>query len=84
MSEQRTAPVVGYDRVTNVPLCQHGDDAEACQLAHYRVALCGQLAYHGPHVVEHGPDQPRNCPGRGHTLGCVAGVACEPYCEADA
>lgn len=29
-----TAPVVGHDPVTNVPLCEHGDDAAACQLAH--------------------------------------------------
>jgi hypothetical protein len=28
------APIVGSDRVTGVPLCQHGDDAYACQLAH--------------------------------------------------
>lgn len=31
----------------------------------YRVARCGDSASHGPHVVEHGPDQPRNCPGPG-------------------
>lgn len=31
----------------------------------YRVARCGQQSAHGPHVVEHGPDQPRNCPGTG-------------------
>lgn len=29
----------------------------------YQVARCGQLSTHAPHVVEHGPDQPRNCPG---------------------
>lgn len=29
----------------------------------YPVARCGQLSAHGPHVVDHGPDQPRNCPG---------------------
>lgn len=29
-----SAPVVDRDRVTNVPLCEHGDDAEACQLTH--------------------------------------------------
>lgn len=29
----------------------------------YRVARCGQSSAHGPHVVDHGPDQPRNCPG---------------------
>jgi hypothetical protein len=29
----------------------------------YRVARCGQQSAHGPHVVDHGPDQPRNCPG---------------------
>ncbi|GGL17872.1 hypothetical protein [Mangrovihabitans endophyticus] len=32
------APVVGHDRVTNVPLCEHGDDAAACQLAHRRTS----------------------------------------------
>jgi hypothetical protein len=31
------APVVGHDRVTGVPLCEHGDDAAACQLAHQGV-----------------------------------------------
>lgn len=31
----------------------------------YRVARCGQQSHHGPHVMEHGPDQPRNCPGTG-------------------
>lgn len=29
----------------------------------YQVARCGQLSTHSRHVVEHGPDQPRNCPG---------------------
>lgn len=29
-----SAPVVGRDRATNVPLCEHGDDAAACQLTH--------------------------------------------------
>lgn len=29
----------------------------------YRVARCGQGSAHSPHVMEHGPDQPRNCPG---------------------
>lgn len=29
----------------------------------YRVSRCGDGATHAPHVVEHGPDQPRNCPG---------------------
>lgn len=48
----------------------------------YRIARCGQQSSHGPHVVDHGPDQPRNCPGTGHTPACVAGVVCEPYCEA--
>lgn len=33
----------------------------------YRVARCGQLSSHGPHVMEHGPDQPRNCPGNDGT-----------------
>jgi hypothetical protein len=27
--------VVSRDPVTNVPLCEHGDDAAACQLAHH-------------------------------------------------
>lgn len=27
------------------------------------VLRCGQLSVHAPHVVDHGPDQPRNCPG---------------------
>lgn len=31
----------------------------------YRVAMCGQQSSHGPHVMESGPDQPRNCPGTG-------------------
>jgi hypothetical protein len=31
----------------------------------YRIAMCGQQSSHGPHVTEHGPDQPRNCPGTG-------------------
>lgn len=64
---------MGHDPVTDVPLCEHGDDAEACQLAHppkasatfnpaYRVARCGQLSVHAPHVVESGPDQPAQLP----------------------
>lgn len=31
----------------------------------YRTARCGQQSNHGPHVMDHGPDQPRNCPGAG-------------------
>lgn len=31
----------------------------------YRVARCGDSSFHPPHVVESGPDQPRNCPGMG-------------------
>lgn len=31
----------------------------------YRVARCGQGSAHSAHVMEHGPDQPRNCPGTG-------------------
>ena len=27
------------------------------------VLRCGQRSVHAPHVVDHGPDQPRNCPG---------------------
>lgn len=34
----------------------------------YRVARCGQQGNHAPHVMEHGPDQPRNCPGTGPTF----------------
>lgn len=30
----------------------------------YRIARCGDQAVHGPHIVDHGPDQPRNCPGK--------------------
>ncbi|GIM88766.1 hypothetical protein Ato02nite_005590 [Paractinoplanes toevensis] len=36
----------------------------------YQVARCGQLSAHGPEVVEHGPDQPRNCPGTGRWAEC--------------
>lgn len=36
----------------------------------YRVARCGQQSHHGPHVIEHGPDQPRNCPGTGAWVAC--------------
>lgn len=32
----------------------------------YPVRRCGQQSAHGPHVMDHGPDQPRNCPGTGH------------------
>lgn len=35
----------------------------------YRFARCGQRSAHGPHVVDHGPDQPRNCRGTGP--GCI-------------
>jgi hypothetical protein len=31
----------------------------------YRIARCGMGSVHAPHVVDHGPDQPRNCPGMG-------------------
>jgi hypothetical protein len=53
----------------------------------YVDARCGQRAVHAPHISETGPDRPRNCPGVpvppvGHTAGCVAGLVCEPYCEA--
>jgi len=53
----------------------------------YMVARCGQLSVHQPHVSDSGPDRPRNCPGvrsDNHTMSCVAGVVCEPYCEASA
>ena len=36
----------------------------------YRVARCGQQSHHGPHVIEHGPDRPRNCPGTGAWAAC--------------
>lgn len=39
--------------------------AGASTKAAYPVARCGQLSAHGPHVVDHGPDRPRNCPGTG-------------------
>jgi protein gp37 len=29
----------------------------------YRVARCGQQSSHAPHVMDYGPDEPRNCPG---------------------
>ncbi|GGK89538.1 hypothetical protein [Mangrovihabitans endophyticus] len=29
-----SAPVVGVDRVSGVPVCSHGDDADACQMEH--------------------------------------------------
>jgi protein gp37 len=31
----------------------------------YRIARCGQQSAHSRHVMEHGPDRPRNCPGTG-------------------
>lgn len=31
----------------------------------YVLARCGQKYFHSPHVVDSGPDQPRNCPGVG-------------------
>jgi transcriptional regulator with XRE-family HTH domain len=31
----------------------------------HRVTRCGQSSAHGPHFMDHGPDQPRNCPGTG-------------------
>ncbi len=37
----------------------------------YRIARCGQQSIHPPHVVDHGPDQPRNCPGTGDASGYV-------------
>lgn len=53
----------------------------------YGDARCGQRSVHAPHISDTGPDQPRNCPGVpvptfGHAASCVAGVTCEPYCEA--
>lgn len=35
----------------------------------YPVGRCGQQGNHSPHVVDYGPDQPRNCPGTGPTFG---------------
>lgn len=55
----------------------------------YRVARCGQQSAHAPHVVEHGPDQPRNCPGPASSTwrwesdgtGWVSAPrCCEPTC----
>lgn len=55
----------------------------------YRVARCGDSSSHGPHVVDHGPDQPRNCPGSGNEWrwepdskgGWVSAPrCCEPTC----
>jgi hypothetical protein len=55
----------------------------------YRVARCGDSATHGPHVVDHGPDQPRNCPGSGREWrwepdgngGWISAPrCCEPTC----
>lgn len=34
--------------------------------AKYPVSHCGMKSVHAPHVVEDGPDQPHNCPGRNH------------------
>jgi hypothetical protein len=50
----------------------------------YRVARCGQQSAHGPHVMEHGPDQPRNCPGTAEPTHCtlqpdVRGCICQPW-----
>lgn len=35
-----------------------------------RVTRCGQQSSHGPHFMDHGPDQPRNCPGTGEWVEC--------------
>ncbi len=35
-----------------------------------RVVRCGQGSSHGPHFMDHGPDQPRNCPGTGKWAAC--------------
>lgn len=41
----------------------------------YRVARCGQGDRHARHIVEHGPDQPRNCPGTGTGYGDLRRLA---------
>lgn len=38
----------------------------------YPVRRCGQQSAHGPHVVDTGPDQPRNCPGMSALSAYVA------------
>lgn len=35
-----------------------------------RVSRCGLGSSHGPHHVDVGPDQPRNCPGTGKWVRC--------------
>jgi protein gp37 len=46
----------------------------------YRIARCGQGSPHSQHVVEHGPDEPRNCPGTGgypaKRRGCLDWIVC--------
>jgi hypothetical protein len=39
---------VGNDPLTGVPVCEHGDDVEACQLAHHK-SDSGVCPAHGPH-----------------------------------
>lgn len=61
-----TSPAAGPDRV------ELWNGAEWVDLTpyfnpEYRIARCGDSSAHGPHVMEHGPDQPRNCPGTGRT-----------------
>lgn len=57
MAARPSAPVVGHDWVTGVPLCQHGDDAEACQLTHVPEAdnqpadLAAAAAYTPPRMA---------------------------------
>ncbi len=54
-SDSPTAPVMGHDPVTNVPLCEHGDDAAACQLAHAKPATATSTlrpTYGAPHDSE--------------------------------
>jgi hypothetical protein len=69
------AKVAELEAARSAPLDQDAEDAAAFDrgfMAEHRrvaaengygVARCGDLAVHGPHVVDHGPDQPRNCPG---------------------
>ena len=54
-SDLPTAPVMGHDPVTRVPLCEHGDDAAACQLAHAKLAPSASTlrpTYGAPHDSE--------------------------------
>lgn len=58
------------DQVTGVPVCEHGDDADACQLRHDGGTL---------------PGCSRECANSGsndHLNGCLRGVAIEAHLDA--